>query len=57
MSTSISRGPLAKLSVRPTARSAAWVKASRRAGVPRKRTAATAFQKKGWFVKPTGSVR
>lgn len=57
MSTSISRGPLAKLGVRPTARSAAFVTARRPSGVPDQRTAATAFQKNGWSAKPTGSVR
>jgi hypothetical protein len=57
MSRSISRGPLAKLGVRPTARSTACVRRRRAAAVPGQATAATAFQKKGWFAKPTGSVR
>jgi hypothetical protein len=47
MSTSISRGPLAKLGVRPTTRSTACVRRSSPAGVPGQRIMATAFQKKG----------
>ncbi|HWZ84791.1 MAG TPA: hypothetical protein VN032_01235 [Thermoanaerobaculia bacterium] len=54
---SISRGPLAKVGVRPTERSTACSRRSSRAGLPVQRIAATTFQKKGCAAKPTGSVR
>ena len=54
---SISRGPLRKLGVRPTVFSTRWVRASSASGRPDQAIAATAFQKTGWRVKPTGSVR
>lgn len=54
---SISRGPLRKLGVRPTARSTACVARSNSPGVPVQRIAATAFQNAGCARKPTGSVR
>ncbi len=57
MSTSISRGPLGKLGVRPTARSTAFTSRSSRAAEPLQATAATAFQNAGWSANPTGSVR
>jgi hypothetical protein len=57
MSMSISRGPLAKVGVRPTERSTACSRRSSRAGLPVQRIAATTFQKKGCAAKPTGSVR
>jgi hypothetical protein len=57
MSTSISRGPLEKLGVRPTSRSTDCVAASRARAVPPQRIAAAAFQKARWAAKPTGSVR
>jgi len=57
MSMSISRGPLRKLGVRPTAFSMSWVARSRPSAVPFQRIAATAFQNGRWRRYPTGSVR
>lgn len=57
MSTSISRGPFAKLGVRPTRRSTDWAARSRPAAVPLQRIASAAFQKARWSANPTGSVR
>jgi hypothetical protein len=57
MSTSISRGPFTKLCVRPTRRSTACAARSSPLAVPLQRIATATFQKSGWSVKPTGSVR
>jgi hypothetical protein len=57
MSTSISRGPFTKLGVRPTRRSIDCAARSRPVAVPLQRIATATFQKAGWSVKPTGSVR
>lgn len=57
MSTSISRGPLRNVLVRPTRRSTSFSAESSAAGEPVQRIAATAFQNVRCAVKPTGSVR
>lgn len=57
MSTSISRGPLRKVGVRPTSRSTDCVARSSPGAVPLHQIAAAAFQKARCPAKPTGSVR